>query len=432
LNLKRRNFIQLSSLVAGCTLTTAFQSIPLALENAVNDNGIESIHSMTGDVVPISNDERKERIAKAQRLMLQNNMRALVLESGTSMEYFTGISWWPSERTMVAVIPARGEIKYVCPGFEEARFQELITIGKKVYVWQEDENPYEQIEQVFKDADIYSGIIGIEEELRFFISDGIRKAAPQLEYLSGDPVTVPCRMIKSVAELALMQRASDITVAAIKAGISNLKEGVSQADISAIINKAHSQMGATPDFALVLFGEASALPHGSIKSQPLKKGDIVLMDCGCRVEGYCSDITRTIVFGAEPTKRQLDIWNLEQKAQAAGFTSARSGNACEQVDAAARKVITDASFGPGYKLPGLPHRTGHGIGMDGHEWGNMVKGNQQLLQEGMCFSIEPTIAIPGEFGIRLEDCAYMTSEGPKWFSEPAISIYNPFEGMPDL
>jgi Xaa-Pro dipeptidase len=382
--------------------------------------------------VPISNDERKERIAKAQRLMLQNNMRALVLESGTSMEYFTGISWWPSERTMVAVIPARGEIKYVCPGFEEARFQELITIGKKVYVWQEDENPYEQIEQVFKDADIYSGIIGIEEELRFFISDGIRKAAPQLEYLSGDPVTVPCRMIKSVAELALMQRASDITVAAIKAGISNLKEGVSQADISAIINKAHSQMGATPDFALVLFGEASALPHGSIKSQPLKKGDIVLMDCGCRVEGYCSDITRTIVFGAEPTKRQLDIWNLEQKAQAAGFTSARSGNVCEQVDAAARKVITDAGFGPGYKLPGLPHRTGHGIGMDGHEWGNMVKGNQQLLQEGMCFSIEPTIAIPGEFGIRLEDCAYMTSEGPKWFSEPAISIYNPFEGMPDL
>ena len=185
-------------------------------------------------------------------------------------------------------------------------------------------------------------------------------------------------------------------------------------------------MGGTPDFALVLFGEVSALPHGSIKPQYLKKGDIVLMDCGCKVDGYCSDISRTIVFGAEPTKRQLDIWKLEQKAQAAGFDAARIGNRCEMVDAAARKVITDAGFGPGYHLPGLPHRTGHGIGLDGHEWGNMVKGNQQPLEAGMCFSIEPTISIPGEFGVRMEDCVYMTAEGPKWFSQPAVSIDQPF------
>lgn len=424
MNLKRRNFIRFSTLVAGSAVTTGFISTRNAGE--ITPEGTELWHSMIQDIVPISPEERKDRVAKAQRLMIQNKIRALIIEAGTSLEYFTGISWWPSERTMVAVIPASGEIAYICPGFEEARFRELITIGKKVYIWQEDESPYQQIIRALMNADISSGKIGIEEQLRFFIFDGIRKAGPAMEYVSGDPVTVPCRMIKSAAELALMQKATDITVAAMKIGISNLKEGISPGEISSIINKAHAQMGARPDFALILFGVSSALPHGSIKPQTLKKGDIVLMDCGCKVEGYCSDITRTIVFGAEPTTRQLEIWNLEQKSQSAGFAAAMIGIPCEQVDAASRKVITDAGFGPGYKLPGLPHRTGHGIGMDGHEWGNMVKGNQQPLKSGMCFSIEPTIAIPGEFGVRLEDCAYMTEEGPKWFSQPAISIDKPF------
>ena len=381
---------------------------------------------MAGIIVPITPDERKDRILKAQQLLRQNSMEALVLEGGTSMEYFTGISWWPSERTMVAMIPANGEIVYVCPAFEEARFRELITIGKKVIVWQEDESPFEQILRAFLDCGIHSGKIGFEEELRFFISDGIRKTAPQLEYVSGDPVTIPCRMIKSPAELALMQNASDITVAAMKIGINNLQAGISSDQISAIIDMAHRELGAIPDFALVLFGQVSALPHGSIKPQRLKKGDIVLMDCGCKVSGYCSDITRTLVFGEPPNQRQLAIWDLQQKAQAAGFSAARIGVPCQEVDAAARKVITDAGFGPGYQLPGLPHRTGHGIGMDGHEWGNMVKGNQQPLQAGMCFSIEPTISIPGEFGVRLEDCVHMTEEGPKWFSQPALSINTPF------
>jgi len=423
LNFKRRNFIQLSSLMAGARLTAPFRSLGT---DGITAGKPETLRSMTGDIKPISAEERKERVAKAQRLLSQHNMKALVLESGSSLEYFTGISWWPTERTMVAIIPATGEIVYVCPGFEEARFRELITIGKKVLVWQEDESPYQIIAHAFDDAGINTGSIGIEEHVRFFISDGIKKAAPHFEYISGDPVTIPCRMIKSVAELALMQKATDITVAAMQIGCSNLKEGIFSDYISNIINKAHIDMGATPDFALVLFGEASALPHGSIKPHTLKKGDIVLMDCGCKVGGYCSDITRTIVFGAEPTARQLEVWNLEQKAQAAGFAAAKIGSPCEQVDAAARKVITSAGFGPGYQLPGLPHRTGHGIGMDGHEWGNMVKGNQLPLQAGMCFSIEPTIAIPGQFGVRLEDCVYMTPEGPKWFSEPAISISKPF------
>jgi Xaa-Pro dipeptidase len=365
------------------------------------------------------------RIAKAQRLMSEHNMRALLLDAGTGMEYFTGIAWWQSERPLVAIIPANGDPKYVCPGFEESRFRELIKFGKDVYVWQEDESPYKQVVAALSDSAIRAGNIGIEERLRFFILDGVRKEAPNLNYVSGNLITIPCRIIKSDAEIALMQNASDITVAAIKSGISQLHEGMTQNELSNIIADAQQKLGGASPFALVLFGESSAFPHGSIKPQTLKKGDIVLMDCGCAVEGYNSDITRTVVFG-EPSGRQIQIWNLEQRAQAAGFSAAKIGAHCEEVDAAARKVLTDAGFGPGYKLPGLPHRTGHGIGMDGHEWGNMVKGNQELLQAGMCFSIEPTISIPGEFGVRLEDCVYMTKEGPRWFSPTSKSIGEPF------
>lgn len=382
--------------------------------------------SMMGGVAPITVEERKARVEKAQRLMSEQKIEALILDSGTSLKYFTGISWWPSERPMVAIIPAKGELKYVCPGFEEARFRELIKIGKDVYAWQEDESPYKQMANAIKDAGILSGNIGIEERVRFFIADGLRKAAPDLNIVSGDPITIPCRLIKSAAEIALMQKASDITVEAIKEGAKGLKEGMSPGDVAAIIEGAQQQLGNDAGFALVLFGTASAFPHGTTKPQKLKKGDIVLMDCGCNVEGYNSDITRTIVFGTEPTKRQIEIWNLEQKSQLAGFAAAKIGMACEEVDAAARKVITDAGFGPGYKLPGLPHRTGHGIGMDGHEWGNMVKGNKLLLQPGMCFSIEPTISIPGEFGVRHEDCVYMTPEGPKWFSPLSRSVSEAF------
>lgn len=386
----------------------------------------DSLQSMLANVLPITVKEREARIEKAQRLLTEQKIGALILDSGTSLEYFTGISWWPSERTMVAVIPAKGDVKYVCPAFEEARFRELIKIGKEVVVWQEDESPYKRIADAIKDAGIVSGNIGIEERLRFFIFDGLRKEATHLNFVSGDPVSIPCRLIKSAAEIALMQKATDITVAAIKMGISHLQEGMSPADVAANITGAQQQLGNDPGFALVLFGEASAYPHGTTKPQKLMKGDIVLMDCGCQVEGYNSDITRTIVFGAEPTKRQLQIWNLEQRSQAAGFAAAINGSACELVDAAARKVLTDAGFGPDYKLPGLPHRTGHGIGLDGHEWGNMVKGNKQILEPGMCFSIEPTISIPGEFGVRLEDCVHMTTDGPKWFSPTGRSITEPF------
>jgi Xaa-Pro dipeptidase len=423
--LNRRNFLQVSTLASASGLMASLNSCN-SDKSQQRDEVELNLTSMTADIVPISLAEREARIENAQRLLDEQNIGALILDAGTSMEYFTGISWWPSERPLVAIIPAKGEVSYVCPAFEEPRLHELITVGKNVYAWEEDESPYQQIAKVFKDNGIVSGDIGIEERVRFFILDGVRKEASNLNYVSGDPVSVACRLIKSKTEIALMQRASDITVAALKIGISRLEEGMSPNDFTTIVTEAHHQFGATPYFAAVNFGEASAFPHGSIQPQKLKKGDIVLMDCGCKVGGYSSDISRTIVFGAEPTSRQTEMWNLEKKAQAAGFAAVKLSSPCEEVDAASRKVLTDAGFGPGYKLPGLPHRTGHGIGMDVHEWGNMVKGNKLPFQEGMCFSIEPTISIVGEFGIRLEDCVYITSEGPKWFSQPSISITQPF------
>jgi Xaa-Pro dipeptidase len=421
--MKRRDFIHLSA------ATGAVLGLSACSTNAANEKtetALDKLESITGDVKPITVAEREGRIKKAQQLLLDNNMQALVLDAGTGMTYFTGIRWGRSERTMVAIIPAKGEVFYVCPGFEENRLRELIKIGKEVYAWQEDESPYQLIIDSLKKIGIENGALAMEESIRFFIMDGIRKLAPQFNYVSADPVTIPCRLIKSPAELALMQKATDVTIAAMKIGIQSLREGMTPKEFSEIVATAQNKLGGSSDFAMVNFAEASAFPHGSTKPQYLKKGDIVLMDCGCRVEGYSSDISRTIVFGAAPTERQQQIWDLEKAAQTAGYQAAQLGNTCEMVDAAARKVITDAGFGPGYQLPGLPHRTGHGIGMDGHEWGNMVKGNQLKIQVGMCFSIEPNISIVGEFGVRHEDCVYMTEQGPKWFSQPAPSIEQAF------
>jgi Xaa-Pro dipeptidase len=417
MSLKRRDFLRLSagsSMMVGMSSFTRFKDTPL-----------EDLKPMTNDVVPISTAERLTRIEKARKLMAENKIEAVILDSGTSLKYFTGINWWPSERTMVAILPADGDVTYISPAFEAERLRQLITIGKDVQTWEEHESPYKQIASALKGLNIKSGNIGIEERLRFFIYDGLRKEAANLNFISADPVTIPCRLIKSAAEIALMQKANDITIAAYKVGVSMLREAMSPSDFSAITAEAHSKLGASGDIG-VNFGKASAYPHGSIEPQHLKKGDMVLMDGGCQVQGYNSDISRTVVFGAEPTKRQLDVWTIQKNSQAAGFAAAKLGDPCENVDIAARKVLTDAGFGPGYKIPGCPHRTGHGIGMDGHEWGNMVLGNKLPLQVGMCFSVEPTIAIYGEFGVRIEDCAYMTPDGPKWFSVPSPAIDKPF------
>jgi Xaa-Pro dipeptidase len=424
--MKRRDFIGLSAAVTGAAAITTLPACSTGKSTNDIDSVLDTLQPMTADVQPITVQEREARISKAQTLMQQQGFQALLLDGGTAMRYFTGISWGRSERPMVAIITAKGPVTYVCPGFEEERLRELIKIGKEVLAWEEDESPYIQMVNALQNAGITGGNIAIEESVRFFIVDGFRKVATNFTVSSGDSVTIPCRIIKSPAEIALMQKATDITIAAIKLGISALKEGMSPKEFSSVVTAAHNKFGAVSEFAMVNFAEASAFPHGSTQPQQLKKGDIVLMDCGCKVEGYASDISRTIVFGATPTARQQEIWDLEKKAQAAGFKAAQLGMACEAVDAAARKVITDAGFGPDYKLPGLPHRTGHGIGMDGHEWGNMVRGNTMVLQPGMCFSIEPNISIVGEFGVRHEDCVYMTESGPKWFSQPAPSITQAF------
>ncbi len=423
MNFKRKDFLKLSALAATAGAIAGFNSCAAPAKSKENS---ERLSNIAADAKPISIAERDARIAKAQQLLTANKMAALVLDCGTSLEYFTGIKWGPSERTMVAIIPAKGSVKYVCPGFEEDRLTEMITIGHEVFAWQENESPYKLITTVLNEAGITAGTIGIEERLRYFILNGIQKEAPHLMYVSGDPVTVPCRMIKSATEIDLMLKASEITLTAIKHSVGQLKAGMSSADLAKLIMKAQGELGGKPDFALCLFGKDAAFPHGTKSPSPLKNGDIVLMDCGCTVHGYCSDITRTVVFGAAPTARQLDIWNIEKKAQDAGFAAAKIGAPLGDIDAAARKVITDAGFGPGYKVPGLPHRTGHGIGMDGHEWGNALKDNQLLIEPGMCFSIEPTIVIPGEFGVRLEDCVYITQDGPKWFSKTSKSLQEPF------
>jgi Xaa-Pro dipeptidase len=385
---------------------------------------LAGLKPMTEGLSPITVEERRGRIEKARVLMVENDIAVIYLEAGSSLFYFTGVRWGRSERMMAAVIPAKGEIAYVCPAFEEARLREMIVFGDDVRAWEEEESPYELVAGIFKDRGVTSGRIGIEESVRFFLFDGIRKGAPHLEFVSADPVTIPCRAIKSPAEIALMQRAMDITVEAYKVCLSLLREGMSQEEFRTNSVAAHRALGVEGSIGCQ-FGEGTAFPHGSKEPAYLKDGDVVLMDGWCTVEGYYSDISRTIVFG-EPTRRQRDVWNLEKEAQAAAFAAAQVGVPCEEVDAAARKVITDAGFGPDYKVPGLPHRTGHGIGLDIHEWYNLVRGNKTPLASGMCFSNEPMIVIYGEFGVRLEDCIYITEDGPRFFTQPSPSIEQPF------
>ncbi len=386
---------------------------------------IAALKPFPGRAVPISDDERKARIEKARRLMAEHKMGAIVLEPGTSMSYFVNVRWGTSERPLLLVIPAKGELAYVAPGFEEARAREITKFTNDIRVWQEDEDWGAIVAGILKDRGVAAGRVGIEERVRFFIPEGLRAAAPQLQFVLATPVTAGCRMIKSPAEIALMQRANDITIEAYKAAFTALSAGMTQFEFGSHIRAAFDALGAPDGGAGAQFGKYTAFPHGSITPQRLQEGDVVLVDGGCSIEGYQSDITRTTVFG-KPSKRQTDVWNIEKAAQTAAFKAAQAGATCESVDAAARKVITDAGFGPGYKVPGLPHRTGHGIGMDGHEWTNFVRGNKTTLVPGMCFSDEPMIAIYGEFGIRLEDCLYITENGPKFFTTQSPAIDKPF------
>lgn len=380
--------------------------------------------TMTGDVRPIDAAERAARLAQAQRLMRAHGMRAVLIEPGASLVYFTGVRWSRSERLTAAVLPVEGEPLIVTPFFEEPSVRETLAVPADVRVWQEDQSPVGLIADWLRARGLAGGTIGIEETARFFAADGLARALPIRAMVSANPVVCACRGIKSAAEIALMQKASDITIAAYRWVWPRVEAGMTPADIGALMRAATIKLGGVHEFALVLIGEAAAYPHGTRAAQRVGDGQIVLMDCGCSVEGYQSDISRTFVFGAASTE-QRRVWDHVAAGQQIAFNTARIGAAAGSVDDAVRRHYAAWGYGPDYKLPGLSHRTGHGIGLDGHEPVNLVRGETTKLAPGMCFSNEPGIYLPGKFGVRLEDCFHMTEAGPKWFSESPKSLDAP-------
>lgn len=383
------------------------------------------LKSLTGDAKPISVEERHARIEKAQALMAQRKVAALLIESGTSLEYFTGIRWHRSERTTLAIIPANGSVLVVTPAFEEPSVRETLQVGGDVTPWNEHENPFEKVVQGLKARGIESGVLAAESTMRFFIIAGIRQASSAYEIIPADPIVRACRLIKSPAELALMQSANTVTIEALRRVHSQVAKGMSGSDISALMDRTTIALGGSPGgFSLVLLNEASAYPHGSVKPQVIHEGSVVLMDCGCAVHGYESDISRTWIFG-EASARQRKVWNTVKRGQELALETAKLDAPVGSIDDAVRKYYETEGWGPGYRLPGLSHRAGHGIGLDGHEPPYLVHGDSTPLQAGMCFSDEPGIYIPGEFGIRLEDCWHMTAAGPKLFTPLAKSLEEP-------
>lgn len=379
---------------------------------------------MTGGIQPITRAEYLARLDKARALMGKHGIGGLLIEPGASLVYFTGVQWWRSERLTAAILPRDGDLAIVTPHFEEPSVRESLRVPAEVRVWNEHDDPLATVAGILRDRKV-TAAVGIEETVRFFAVDGLRKVMPHVEIKAGAPVVRGCRMMKSPAELALMQKANDISLAAYRHVWPRIRAGMSNHEISAMMSAAHSALGAEHEFALVLLGEASAYPHGSGKPQAVRESEVVLMDCGCAVQGYQSDISRTFVFG-KATAEQRKVWEQMREGQQIAFDAARVGVPAGAVDDAVRARYEKWGYGPGYKLPGLSHRTGHGIGLDGHEPVNLVHGESTPLAPGMCFSDEPGIYLPGKFGIRLEDCFHMGEEKPVWFSTPVDSLDQPF------
>lgn len=384
----------------------------------------EELDILPGKPAPIGRAEYQARVSRAQALMRQQGFSALIVEAGSSLVYFTGIKWWRSERLTCAIIPATGEISVVTPFFEEPSIRESLAVDAQVRTWLEHEDPLALVAAILSSMPEKSGAIGIEETNRYFIVDGLQRNLPSAQIRNGAPIVRGCRMVKGPNEIALMQYATDITIAAYRYTIPRVRMGMRPADITAIMKAATQRLGGNSEFEMALIGEAAAYPHGSDKPQIARAGDIVLMDCGCSVEGYQSDVSRTFVLGP-PSARQRKVWNDVRQGQEVAFRAAKLGVTAGSVDDAVRRYYESLGYGPDYRLPGLSHRTGHGIGLDGHEPINLVRGEAGVLQPGMCFSNEPGLYIPGEFGVRLEDCFYMSEQGPKWFSTPSASIEQP-------
>ncbi|NOX69505.1 MAG: aminopeptidase P family protein [Gammaproteobacteria bacterium] len=417
--ISKRDFLKLST-AAG--ITTAIASTGSAAEEPAFSLALKK---MTDAVQPITVSERKARVARVQRLMRRAGIDALLLEAGSALVYFTGVRWRRSERFTGAIIPVKGDFAVVTPYFEEPSVRESMSFGDDVRTWHEHENPFALVAGVLADRGLKRGKIAVEETVRHFVVDGVQRAAAGFEIVSGEAVTRGCRMYKSAAEIALMQMASDVTMAAYRHVYSQVDRGMAPADISMLMNQATSELGGRVGFSMVLLNEASAYPHGTDQPQVVKDGGIILMDCGCSVHDYESDISRTWVFG-EPSKKQREVWNTVKRGQELALETAMVGTPAGKIDDVVRAYYESKGYGPGYKTPGLSHRLGHGIGMDGHEPVNFVHGELTELAPGMCFSNEPGIYIFGEFGVRLEDCLYMTEEGPQLFSALSPSLDDPF------
>jgi Xaa-Pro dipeptidase len=422
----RRGFLQAASFAAGASV--ALPTLAHAAEGEKSlPSPITALRTLRGEATPISVEERAARQEKARRLMRENNLSAILLAQGTSLRYFTGIRWEGGERLFAMVLPAKGDAFYVSPGFEEGRAREQIAQapdGSKpdVRVWQEDESPYARVAQGLSDRGTASGVVGVEETAKFEFSDNLRKAAASATFTSATAVTAGCRMVKSRHEINLMRLAAKVTLAAYEATYRSMKVGMTQRDVGDMLEAAHRKLG-FEGAADVQVGEFSAFPHGSVAPQGIRESTIVMIDGGCSVEGYQSDITRTFVLGKASDKMK-QVFDIVHRAQSAALAAAKPGVEAGSVDAAARKVIADAGYGPDYKY--FTHRLGHGMGMDGHEWPYLVRGNATKLEPEMTFSDEPGIYIRGEFGIRLEDDMHVTESGAELFTPQSLSLENPF------
>ncbi|HVM37654.1 MAG TPA: Xaa-Pro peptidase family protein [Sphingomicrobium sp.] len=375
---------------------------------------------------PTTRAERLQRLARARALMQRHDIGAVLIEPGASLDYFTGVRWSRSERLTAAVIPATGEPIVVTPFFEKPSVEESLGVPAEVRVWQEHEEPLKLVADFLRERGLVRQPVGFEETNRYFILDRLREQLPAVAVVGANPVVRALRMIKTPAELALMQHAADITAAAHRQTGEEVRAGMTNLDVGALFKRNVAALGGANPWALVLVDAAAALPHGTGRPQQVRRGSIVLMDCGCSVHGYQSDISRTFVFGARPTAEQRKVWTQMRRGQDIAMAAARVGTPAGAVDDAVRRAYESWGYGPDYKLPGLSHRTGHGIGMEGHEPINLVRGETTPLAPGMCFSNEPGIYLPGKFGVRLEDCFHMTAAGPQWFTVPPPSIDQPF------
>jgi Xaa-Pro dipeptidase len=390
------------------------------------ETSLAEFDNIAAAIPAITVEELQARIDKLQGLMRDAGVKAVYLDTSTSLTYFTAMMLGASERMHGAVIPSSGAPIYISPAFEEPKTQTLIAVPGDIATWEEHEDPALLVADLVCSLTTDGDALAFDPATPFVFSSSITThIGSRLMVTGAKDLIAQCRQIKSANEIGIIQAAMTASLRVHKAVWEGLHEGISTIEVTDFIAAAHAKLGMRHIFAAAQFGEATAYPHGVPYAQTLNKGDMVLIDLGAHIHRYCSDITRTYVFG-EPTDRQRELWALEQKAHRAAFDAAKIGTPCEEVDFAARKVLTDAGYGPDYKVPGLPHRTGHGLGMDMHEDPYIVRGNKTPLEPGMVFSDEPMLALYGECGVRLEDIIYMSEEGPVFFTEPSRSIDQPF------